>query len=119
MEQLLADKLRAALPPFDTNQDLYGDPFVFAKFFTLWGLRFFVIEGEQRDDDFAFLVYGEGGGSDAEFEIVMLSTFESMKGPFGLGVERDVCFQEPQRLSEVSASYRRMLSNRTSGAGKS
>jgi hypothetical protein len=64
-----------------------------------------------------FLVYGEGGGSDAEFECVMLSTLENMKDPMGQGVERDISFRGPQRLSKISASYAKWLSKRAHDGG--
>jgi hypothetical protein len=93
--QLLTNELRRKLPPlYATEHD--EDPPVICKFFTpdsQW--TWYAIEFDG-DDTFFGLV----DGLENELGYFSLSELESVRGPLGLAVERDLYF-EPCRLSQV------------------
>lgn len=115
--KLLTEELKQRIPPIRSTEG-EKDPTVQAKFFDPCGSwTWFVLEGSALVDD------GEGNLSyvpldempdevvDVEFfglvkgfanELgpFMLNELESVKGPFGLGIERDKFFT-PKPLSEV------------------
>jgi hypothetical protein len=102
--QLLTQELRASLPPLYT-QDGNKDPIVHAKFFTPdsnW--TWFVTEGGPEEDDFLF--FGYVIGQDEEWGYSALSDLESVRGPLGLPIERDLYFK-PGPWSDVIARYRK------------
>ena len=77
---------------------------VHCKFFTPWTYwTWFVTEGEERDDDFLF--FGFVIGHEEELGYFCLSELESIEGPCGLKIERDLYF-EPGPLSEVVARFK-------------
>jgi hypothetical protein len=72
---------------------------VHAKFFmpgTRW--TWWVTEGEPRGNDFLF--FGFVNGLEDEFGSFCLSELESVTGPLGLHVERDLAFH-PGKLTDV------------------
>jgi hypothetical protein len=87
---------------------------VVAKFFlpdTQW--RWYVIEGSPVDDDgyydtdkekVDFLFFGLVSGIEVEMGYFSLSELTSVRGAFGLHVERDLYFK-PTRLSKVKSLY--------------
>jgi hypothetical protein len=96
--QLLTDELKARLPPL-YSQEGEAEPIVHAKFFmpgTRW--TWWVTEGEPRGNDFLF--FGFVNGLEDEFGYFCLSELESVQGPLGLHVERDLAFQ-PGKLTDV------------------
>src|SRR6266404_3196360 len=96
--QLLTDELRAQLPAL-YGQENAPDAMVHAKFFTPWTeWTWFVTEGSQEDDDFIFFVYVIG--LEAEWGYFSLCELESLRGPGGLRIERDLYFT-PKRKSEI------------------
>ena len=107
--KLLTKELEKALPAL-YSQEKPPDPLVVCKFFTPdAGWTWFVIEGSPVDDGgycdtdkekVGFLFFGLVCGFDVELGYFLLSELETIRGKFGLPVERDRFFQ-PTRLSEV------------------
>ena len=92
------------------SQEGNADPMVICKFFTPdAGWTWYAIEGSPVDgggycdtdkEKFDFLFFGLVSGFEVELGYFSLSELESVRGKFGLPVERDRFFQ-PTRLSEV------------------
>src|SRR6266705_3556803 len=96
--KLLTDELRSQLPAL-YDQENKEDAMVYAKFFTPWtGWTWFVTEGSQEEDDFIF--FGYVIGLEAEWGHFSLNELESIRGPGGLTIERDLYFT-PKRTSEI------------------
>jgi hypothetical protein len=88
--QLLTEELRARLPKLYEQEGVH-DPVIHAKFFTpdsSW--TWYVTEGESEGDDFRF--FGYVLGFEKEWGYFLLSELESMRGPLGLPIERDLYF---------------------------
>jgi hypothetical protein len=86
-------------------QDGVEDPVVVAKFFTPWSnWTWFATEYDPESRLFFGMVHGH----EEELGYFSLDELASVKGPFGLGIERDTSF-DPRRynalslLSEVAA----------------
>ena len=95
---LLTDELRAQLPTLYAQEN-EKDPIIHVKFFTPWtGWTWFVTEGSQEEDDFIF--FGYVIGLEAEWGYFSLCELESVRGPAGLTIERDLYFT-PKRKSEI------------------
>lgn len=63
---------------------------ILAKFFTPWGnWTWYVTEAEKREDG-DWLFFGYVVGLDNEWGYFTLSQLKSIRGPFGLTVERDM-----------------------------
>lgn len=81
------------------SQDGLGlEATVLCKFFNPSGLgSWFVTEAsKQEDGDYIFFGYVESplGAEFNEFGYFSLRELESVKGPYGLGIERDLYFEE-------------------------
>lgn len=116
--KLLTDEIKATLPAL-YSQEQNPDPQVVAKFFCPWGnWTWYATEGspvnadgemippgdtEQETADFLF--FGWVVGCEAELGYFSLSELESVRGPLGLGIERDLNFA-PKPLSEVQRLHR-------------
>ena len=107
--KLLTKELEKALPaPY--SQEKTPDPLVVCKFFTPdAGWTWFAIEGSPVDEDgfydtdkekVDFVFFGLVSGIEVELGYFSLTELQSVRGKFGLPVERDLYFQ-PTRLSEV------------------
>jgi hypothetical protein len=93
--ELLTEELKKLLPPLYA-QEANSEPMVHAKFFTPWtGWTWFVTEGSQQEDDFIF--FGYVIGHEQEWGYFSLNELESVRGPAGLTIERDLHFT-PQTL---------------------
>ena len=102
--KLLIPELRASLPPL-YSQEKVPDPVVHAKFFTPdsnW--TWYVTEGQAEDQDFRF--FGYVCGMQEEWGYFVLSELESVRGPLGLEIERDLYF-EPGPFTQVMGRERR------------
>ena len=96
--KLLIPELRASLPPLYSQENV-PDPVVHAKFFTPdsnW--TWYVTEGQAEDHDFRF--FGYVCGMEEEWGYFVLSELESVRGPLGLEIERDLYF-EPGPFTQV------------------
>jgi len=96
--ELLPDDIARTLPAFyATERD--ADPEVRVKLFTPdAGWTWYGIEYDPEDR----LVFGFVIGLDAELGYFSLDELESVRGPLGLPVERDLWFT-PMRLSHIKA----------------
>jgi hypothetical protein len=96
--ELLSEELRTQLPALYAQEN-ETDAMIYAKFFTPWtGWTWLVTEGSQEDDDFIF--FGYVIGLEAEWGYFSLRELESVRGPAGLTIERDLYFT-PKRKSEI------------------
>jgi hypothetical protein len=96
--QLLTDELREQLPPL-YSQENTKDPTIICKFFTpdsQW--TWYALEFDGEDIFFGYII-----GFEAELGYFSLSELESVRGPWGLPIERDLWFK-PCPLSEVKAN---------------
>jgi hypothetical protein len=96
--QLLTDELRSQLPPLYAQEN-EKDPIVYIKFFTPWaGWTWYITEGSAEGDDFIF--FGYVIGQFKEWGYTSLNELQSVRGPGGLTIERDLYFK-PKRRSEI------------------
>jgi hypothetical protein len=105
----LTKALLKRLPALYSQEDT-ADPMVVAKFFTPdAGWTWYAIEGSPVDANGYYdtdkekvdvVFFGLVSGIDVELGYFSLSELKSVRGKFGLPVERDLHFQ-PTRLSEV------------------
>lgn len=109
--QLLTKKILSKLPAFGSTDYMEPDQIkVVVKFFTPWSnWTWYAIEGSYVDADgyfnsdkpkVDFLFYGWVEGYFSELGSFRLSELESLTGPFGLRVERDL-YYTPQTLQEL------------------
>ena len=96
--ELLTPELRASLPKLYA-QEKNKDPIVHVKFFTPdAGWTWFATEGQAEDNDFIF--FGYVIGLEREWGYVSLNELSSIRGQYGLTIERDLHFT-PGPMSEV------------------
>ena len=102
--KLLTKEMRLKMPPLYSNED-NPDPMVVAKFFTpdsSW--TWYVIEGGPETNDNGeevdYIFFGYVVGLEKELGYFSLRELESVRGPLGLKIERDLYFK-PVLLSEV------------------
>ena len=96
--KLLTKKIRAKLPPLRAQENA-ADPIAHVKFFTpdsSW--TWYATEGEAQGNDFLF--FGYVIGVEAEWGMFTLSELESVRGLWGLPVERDRWFT-PKPISDI------------------
>ena len=96
--ELLPDELRAVLPPIYTNEKLGMNAYAPVKFFTPAGGWTWYATEFDGDDAFFGLV----SGFEIELGYFSLSELESVRGPLGLPIERDLYFT-PQPLKTLQA----------------
>ena len=81
------------------SQEEVKDPVVIAKFFTPWAnWTWFATEYDPENK----LFFGMVHGFEKEWGYFSLEELEKVKGPFRLGIERDLSF-DPVGYSEVAA----------------
>ena len=94
--KLLTSELLKQLPPLYATEN-QKDPTVICKFFDPCGsLTWFVTEFDPKKRLFFGLVHG----LEDELGYFSLDELESIKGPLGVGIERDGGFR-PTRLSVI------------------
>ena len=72
---------------------------MYVKFFTPWtSWTWFATEGEQQGEDFIF--FGYVIGHEREWGYFSLNELQSVTGPMGLKIERDIYF-DPALKSRV------------------
>jgi hypothetical protein len=97
--KLLTENIRQTLPKL-YSQESEKNPVVHLKFFTPWtNWTWFATEGEPRGDN-DFLFFGYVIGLEAEWGYFTLGELESVRGPAGLTIERDLYFT-PEPFSKV------------------
>jgi len=104
--KLLTKEMRRKLPPLYSQESKGGKAIVYLKLFTPdSSFTWYITEGSPvRDDsgkevDFHF--FGLVDGQFRELGYVALSDLESVRGPMGLPVERDLWW-EPKTLEEIA-----------------
>lgn len=98
---LLTDELRQQLPPLYATEH-HDDPVVQTKFFTpdaQWTWYATEFDGED-------LFFGLVVGMETELGYFSLSELQTVRGRFGLPVERDLSFR-PMPLSQVRRLHER------------
>ena len=96
--ELLPDEIRASLPLYGGQEDV-SDPIVHVKYFTPdanW--TWYATEGFQEGEDFIF--FGYVVGHESEWGTFSLAELKTLRGPWGLAVERDLHFT-PKPISEI------------------
>ena len=92
--KLLTQELKKQLPPIGSQADS-NDPTIIVKFFCPWNhWSWFAYEFDGED-----IFFGYVKGDFDEYGTFSLSELESVKGPMGLGIERDIYFT-PKPLSQ-------------------
>lgn len=107
--KLMTKETHASLPPL-YSQEKEPDPPVLVKFFQPWGSwTWYAIEGSPIDEEglptsaeesVDYLFYGLVDGFEKEIGYWTLSDLESVNGPMGLKIERDL-YWDPKPLSAV------------------
>lgn len=88
--KLLTKEVLNKLPPLGSQEDV-ADPVAHVKFFTPdAGWTWYATEGSKDGADFTF--FGYVVGVESEWGYFNLSELESVRGNFGLPVERDPYF---------------------------
>lgn len=101
--KLLTKANEAAIPAL-YSQEKNKDPKAVVKFFTPWSnWTWYVLEGKQENGDWLF--FGYVVGQDKELGYFTLSELQSVTGPFGLKIERDMYFS-PKLLSEIKTYHK-------------
>ena len=78
------------------SQGYKKDPMVQVKYFCPWGnWTWYGIEFDGEDEFFGYVL-----GDCGELGYFYLSELKTLKGPWGLGIERDLYFS-PKPLSEI------------------
>lgn len=92
--KLLTKEIERSIPPLYSQEDV-ADPMVVVKFFDACGSwTWFVTEYDPVER----LCFGLVHGFEEELGYFSLAELESVKGPLGLGIERDLYFK-PAPLS--------------------
>lgn len=90
--------------PLGSQDGLLGQAKVIAKFFNPMGVgTWFITEAEKQEDgDYEMFGYCHLGDDEfAEFGYVMLSELQAIKGPLGMGIERDLYLSKDCTLIEA------------------
>ena len=99
--QLLNTETKTALPAlYSTENTPCNEKTIVCKFFNPMGAgTWYIAEGsEQEDGDWLFFGYCDLGLGTPEWGYVSLRELQSVKLPFGMGIERDIYFS-PQTIS--------------------
>ena len=92
--KLLTEKIKKALPALYSREFGCEDPRFVCKFFDPCGSwTWYVMEGEEKGSG-DWLFYGLVDGFEKEWGYFWLSELESVKGSLGLGIERDIFFED-------------------------
>jgi hypothetical protein len=99
--KLLTKEIRNSLPKLYATESIPSNEKVaVAKFFYPYGRgTWYATEFDGEDTFFGYVVSMLGPDCD-EYGYFSLSELESVKGPLGLGIERDIAFR-PTKLSEL------------------
>ena len=98
--KLLTQEIKKKLPKLYEQEDKGGDAIVYLKMFTPdSSFTFFATEGSPEGDDFIF--FGLVDGHEKELGYFSLKELESVRGPMGLPIERDLYWQ-PKALREIA-----------------
>jgi hypothetical protein len=94
---LLDSKSRKALPPLYSQDGKGGEAIAYVKFFTPdSSFTWYALEFDGSDRFFGLV-----DGQAKELGYFSLSELETVRGPLGLSVERDL-YWKPKKLSEIA-----------------
>jgi len=94
--KLLTEEIRRALPPIGDTEGLGLDAPIIVKFFTpTSNWTWYATEFDGEDLFFGLVV-----GFEKEFGYFSLSELEAVRGPYGVGIERDLYFGAGHTLRE-------------------
>ena len=97
--KLMTKEIEKKLPKL-YSQGNVSDPKIIVKFFTPWSnWTWFAYEGEKQEDG-NWLFFGMVHGLEKETGYFNLNELKELRGPGGIGVERDKWFGYDHRLSE-------------------
>jgi Protein of unknown function (DUF2958) len=102
--KLLTQEIKGKLPKLYEQEELGEQAIAHVKFFTPWtNWTWYATEGQNEDGDFIF--FGLVVGMETELGYFSLNELESVQGPFGLRIERDLhwtprTLEEARRLHE-------------------
>ncbi|MBN1320748.1 MAG: DUF2958 domain-containing protein [Thermoleophilia bacterium] len=98
---LLPSELEAKVPALYSQENI-DDPVIVAHYFNPAGQGdWYIYEGQREDDDFTMFGWGGvGDPEDYELGYSSLAEMAAVKGPLGIGIERDK-FWQPAPLSQV------------------
>jgi hypothetical protein len=88
------------------NSDRDADHIPVVKFFTPWANATWIVKDMEMDGDTMFGLCDLGMG-EPELGYVLLSELESIVGPAGLKIERDLHWTPTKPLSEYAKAARR------------
>ncbi len=98
--KLLTEEIKRKLPKLYEQENKGGDAIAYVKFFFPVGSwTWHVTEGSPEGDD--FIMFGLVDGHEKELGYFSLSELQSVKGPLGLSIERDLYWQ-PKTLCEIA-----------------
>jgi hypothetical protein len=101
--ELVPEEIEAILPPLYSQENV-ADPIAVVKFFDPCGRYTFYVLEARREAGGDFLLFGfcrSPLGPDCdELGYASLRQLESVRGPLGLGIERDLYFNRTP-LSEI------------------
>lgn len=101
---LLTEELKKQIPALYTQEDKKDEAIVYAKFFTPdsnWTWLVLEYDPEQR------IFFGLVKGLEIEYGYFSLDELESLRGPLGLPVERDLGFtKRTLREAKISENIR-------------
>lgn len=107
--KLMTKVIENRLPRLYSTEDVEAEKKVaVCKYFAPWcNWRWYVVEGEKlADGDFMF--FGFVQGHENEWGYFFLSELESIRGLFGLKIERDLYF-ENVKMSDVLTGGERIV----------
>ena len=97
--EFFPESVRKSLPPLYA-QDGSEDPIVYVKFFCPWNnWTWYGTEFDGKDTFFGYVI-----GFEKELGYFSLSELQSVTGPGGMKIERDIHFR-PTPLSEIKEKY--------------
>jgi DUF2958 family protein len=108
--ELIPKEIEAILPPF-LGQEALDDPIVFLRLFDPCSRYTFLVLEARREPDGDLLLFGfcrsPLGPDGDEFGFASLRELETIRGPSGLGIERDLDFKPtPVRGLMIEVGYR-------------
>lgn len=101
--KLLTKEIENKLPALYSQDGKPADEIKIAvKFFAPWNnWKWFVTEGQYDEDQKTWMFYGLVKGHETESGYFTLAQLESVRGPGGMRIERDISFK--RTLAEVKA----------------
>jgi hypothetical protein len=104
--EFFPDSVKSQLPK-RYSQESSKDPVVYFKAFTPWSnWTWYATEGEEEGDDFIF--FGYVVGFEREWGYFSLNELQSVNGPAGLKIERDIHFtpRNASTISDIKSHYK-------------